>query len=66
MRLSEDQGIIANRGVLEDMGVRRETERMDRVRKSMLGMLYAQDASDVFMSPEGPTEMTGDCDLCSK
>ena len=43
VRFSEDEGIMANLVHLEEDGVDGETEPMDRVRKAVWGMLYADD-----------------------
>ena len=57
LRFSENEGIMANLVHLEEDGVNGETEPMDRVRKAMWGMLYADDAGIVSKSPEGLTKM---------
>ena len=57
LRFSEDEGIMANLVHLEEDGVNGETEPMDRVRKAVWGMLYADDAGVVSKSPEGLTKM---------
>ena len=53
LRYGEDKGIMANLVHQEEDGVDGETEPMDRVRKVVWGMLYADDAGVVSKSPEG-------------
>ena len=57
LRFSEDEGIMANLVHLEEDGVDGQTEPMDRVRKAVWGMLYADDAGVVSKSLEGLTKM---------
>ena len=49
--------IMANLVHLEEDRVDGQTEPMDRVRKAVWGMLYADDAGVVSKSPEGLTKM---------
>ena len=57
LRFSEDEGIMANLVHLEEDGVGGQTEPMDRVRQTVWGMLYADNAGVVSKSPEGLTKM---------
>ena len=57
LRFSEDEGIMANLVHLEENEVDGETEPLDRVRKAVWGMLYADDAGVVSKSQEGLTKM---------
>ena len=54
LRFSEDEGIMANLVHVEEDW---QTEPMDRVRKAVWDMLYADDAGVVSKSPEGLTKM---------
>ena len=57
LRFSEDEGIMANLVHPEEDGVDGEAEPMDRIRKAVWGMLYAEYAGVVSKSPEGVTKM---------
>lgn len=56
MRFSEDGAIMANLVHLEEVGVSRETEQIDRARRWVLIMLYPHSAGVISKSPKGITD----------